>query len=96
MSNTISRAPPISHLVYCRCGILYTGETGRSLRTRFGEHRRASLAMMLTSLLPDILILAIPMFQLWKCAPSVPFLVATIATKYMTHYIPVESIDMKI
>ena len=32
-------------LVYCiacsRCGMLYIGETGRQLRTRFGEHRRA-------------------------------------------------------
>ena len=24
-----------------RCGMLYIGETGRCLRTRFGEHRRA-------------------------------------------------------
>ena len=34
-----------SHLIYCiscsRCGMLYIGETGRSLRTRFGEHRHA-------------------------------------------------------
>ena len=34
-----------SHLIYCiscsRCGMLYIGETGRTLRTRFGEHRRA-------------------------------------------------------
>ena len=34
-----------SHLIYCiscsRCGMLYIGETGRCLRTRFGEHRRA-------------------------------------------------------
>jgi hypothetical protein len=34
-----------SHLIYCiswaRCGMLYTGKIGRSLRTRFGEHRRA-------------------------------------------------------
>jgi hypothetical protein len=34
-----------SHLIYCiscsRCGLLYIGETGRCLRTRFGEHRRA-------------------------------------------------------
>ena len=34
-----------SHLIYCiscsRCSILYIGETGRTLRTRFGEHRRA-------------------------------------------------------
>ena len=31
-SSTISRAP---------CGMLYFGETGRCLRIRFGEHRRA-------------------------------------------------------
>ena len=34
-----------SHLIYCiscsRCGMLYIKETGRCLRTRFGEHRRA-------------------------------------------------------
>ena len=34
-----------SHLIYCiscsRCGMLHIGETGRNLRTRFGEHRRA-------------------------------------------------------
>ncbi len=34
-----------THLIYCiscsRCGMLYIGETGRQLRTRFGEHRRA-------------------------------------------------------
>ena len=33
-----------THLIYCiscsRCGMLYIGETGRQLRTRFGEHRR--------------------------------------------------------
>ena len=34
-----------SHLIYCiscsRCGMLYIEETGRCLRTRFGEHRRS-------------------------------------------------------
>ena len=34
-----------THLIYCiscsRCGMLYIGETGRQLRTSFGEHRRA-------------------------------------------------------
>ena len=33
-----------SHLLYIscsRCGVLYIGETGRCLRTRFGEHRRS-------------------------------------------------------
>ena len=34
-----------SHLIYSisciRCGMLYIGETGRCLRTRFGEHRRS-------------------------------------------------------
>ena len=40
-----------------------------------------SMAMMLTSLLPDILILAITVFQVWKFEPSVPILEATIAAK---------------
>ncbi len=34
-----------THLIYCiscsRCGMLYIGETGRQLRTRSSEHRRA-------------------------------------------------------
>ena len=34
-----------SNLIYCiscsKCGLLYIGETGRSLRIRFGEHRRS-------------------------------------------------------
>ena len=34
-----------SHLIYCiscsRCGMLYIGETGRCLRTRFGKHHRS-------------------------------------------------------
>ena len=37
-----------THLIYCiscsRCGMLYIGETGRQLRTRFGEHRRTASA----------------------------------------------------
>ncbi len=56
-SSTVISAPKFSyninhnftctstHLIYCiscsRCGMLYIGETGRQLRTRFGEHRRA-------------------------------------------------------
>jgi hypothetical protein len=39
------------------------------------------LAMMLTNLLPDILIMAITVFQILIFKPSVPFLVATIARK---------------
>ena len=35
----------IFHIIHCiscsRCGMLHIGETGRCLRTRFGEHRRA-------------------------------------------------------
>ena len=42
-----------------------------------------SLAMMLTNLLPDILILAFTVFQISKFEPSVPFLEATIDTKDM-------------
>ncbi len=34
-----------THLIYCiscsRCGLLYIGETGRQLKTRFGEHHCA-------------------------------------------------------
>ena len=34
-----------SSLIYCiscsKCGLLYVGETGRSLKVRFGEHRRS-------------------------------------------------------
>ena len=34
-----------SNLIYCipctKCGLLYIGETGSSLRIRFGEHRRS-------------------------------------------------------
>ena len=43
-----------------------------------------SLAMMLTSLLPDILILAITVFQICKLEASVPFLVATLAANLKT------------
>jgi hypothetical protein len=40
-----------------------------------------SMAMLLTNLLPDILILAFTVFQISKFEPSVPFLEATIDTK---------------
>ena len=50
-----------SHLLHL---MLYVGETGRSLKTMFGDHQ--SLAMMLTSLLPDTLIVAITVFQICK------------------------------
>ena len=63
-----------------RCHMLYIGETGRSFRTRFDEHR-AVIGNNANQLLPDILILATILFQMWKCEPSVPFLVATIAAK---------------
>ena len=42
-----------------------------------------SLAMMLTNLLPDILILAFTVFQISNFESSVPFLEATIDTKDM-------------
>jgi hypothetical protein len=65
--------------------MLYIGETGRPLRTRFGEPRHAVVGKdaVVTSLLPYILILAISMFQTWKFEASVPFLGVTIAAKYM-------------
>ena len=57
-SSTVISAPKFTynikhtctstHLTYCiscsRCGMLYIGNTGRQLRTRFGEHRRAVFA----------------------------------------------------
>ena len=39
--------------------------------------------MMLTSLLPDILIVAITVYQIWNFQPSVPFLEARLAAKDM-------------
>ena len=54
-----------SHLIYCiscsRCGMLYIGETGRCLRTRFGEHRR-SVTTTQTNLLPDTSTMAVIVF----------------------------------
>jgi hypothetical protein len=52
MSGIISCTPsPISstasHLIYCRCGMLRIGKTGRSLKTRSGEIDGQSLAVML-------------------------------------------------
>jgi hypothetical protein len=75
--------------------MLYFGETGRPLRTRFDDHWHAVIGndaitsllpdiligLVLTSLLPDILIPAITVFQILKFDPSIPFLVATIAGK---------------
>ena len=48
-SSTVISAPKFTytstHLIYCiscsRCGMFYTGETGKQLRTRFYEHRCA-------------------------------------------------------
>ena len=75
-----------SHLIYCiscsRCGMLYIGETGRCLRTRFGEHRR-SVTSNDANLLPDTSTMAVIVFLIWKFEPSVPFLVAMIAAKDM-------------
>jgi hypothetical protein len=61
--------------------MLYIGETARSFRTRFDEHRSAIIGNDANQLLPDILILATILFQMWKREPSIPFLVATIAAK---------------
>jgi hypothetical protein len=44
--------------------MLYIGETGRSLRTRFGEHQRAVIGNDVKQPGPDILILAITVFQI--------------------------------
>ena len=47
-----------SNLIYCiscsKCGLLYIGETGRSLRIRFGEHCRSVINHDNTNLLRDI------------------------------------------
>jgi hypothetical protein len=68
--------------------MLYSGETGRPLRTRTGEHRRAVIGNDLTSLFPDILILAFTVFQISKFEPSDPYLEATIAAKDTWHCPP--------
>ncbi len=40
--NFICTSTPLIYCMSCsRCGMLYIGETGRQLRTRFGEHHRA-------------------------------------------------------
>ncbi len=44
ISSTISRTLPSQDIYFTscsRCGMLYIRETGKQLRTRFGEHRRA-------------------------------------------------------
>jgi hypothetical protein len=64
--------------------MLYVGETGSSFRTRFDEHRRAVIGNDANQLLPDILILATILFQMWKCEPSVPFLEMPLVSKLGT------------
>ena len=56
-----------SHLIYCiscsRCGMLYIGETGRCLRTRFGEHRRSVISNDANQpVLPDTSTMAVIVF----------------------------------
>ena len=55
-----------NHLIYCiscsRCGMLYIGETGRQLRTSSVSTVVQFLPTMLSSLLPDILILVVIAF----------------------------------
>ena len=72
-STVISRAPPpISYLLHL---MIYIRETGRPLRTRFGEHRRAVIGNDANKpVARHFNILAITVFQIWKFEPSVPFL----------------------
>jgi hypothetical protein len=51
-----------------------------------------SMAMLLTNMLPDILILAFTVFQISKFEPSVPFLEATIDTKDYTFQSPFQTL----
>ena len=72
-----------SNLIHCiscsKCGLLYIGETGRSLRTRFGEHRRSIINTITPNLLPDISPLATSVSRIWKFEHSAPFQVAMTA-----------------
>ena len=55
-----------SYLIYCiscsRCGMLYIGETGRCLRTRFGEHRCAVTSNDANQPVPDTSTMAVIFF----------------------------------
>jgi hypothetical protein len=74
------------HLLCISCsiyGLLYIGKIERSLKIRFGEHRRALIGNDANQPIARYLILAFTVFQLSKFEPSVPFLEATIDTKDM-------------
>ena len=59
------------------------GKIERSLKIRFGEHRRAVIGNDANQPIARYLILAFTVFQISKFEPSVPFLEATIDTKDM-------------
>jgi hypothetical protein len=74
------------HLLCISCsryGLLYIGKIERSLKIRFGEHRRAVMANDDNQPIDRYLILAFTEFQISKLEPSVPFLEETIDTKDM-------------
>jgi hypothetical protein len=78
------QAPFHVHLLCISCsryGLLYIGKIERSLKIRFGEHRRAVIGNDANQPIARYLILAFTVFQLSKFEPSVPFLEATIDTK---------------
>ena len=82
MSSTISRV----HLlcISCsRCDMLYIREIGRSLRTNFGEHRRAAIGNDANQPVAKHFNTGIDSVSDIEIVPSVPFLEERIATKDM-------------
>jgi hypothetical protein len=72
VKHGISREPPISSTAF---HAVYIGDTGRPLRTRCSHWQWCYKP---ACCMPDILILAITLFQIRTFELSVPFLVATI------------------
>ena len=68
---------------FSKCGMLYIGNTGRLLKTRFDIQASAVIGNDANQHVARYvrLIVAITMFQTRKLEPSVPFLVVMIATK---------------
>ena len=65
----------------CGCGMRYTAETGRQLRTRFGEHRRAFADKDATK--PVARLFNSGSHSIFDMKPSVSFLVLTMDAKDM-------------
>ena len=82
MSSTISRVHFLC--ISCsRCGMLYIGEIGRSLRTKFGKHRRAAIGNDANQPVAKHFNTGIDSVSDTEIVPSVPFLEERIATKDM-------------